>query len=99
MIKDVASQLGKKRLAIVADGALQYIPFAALPEPSPENDKGRNSGAGPQPLFVEHEIVSLPSASTLATLRIDESLATGKSVRVDIEAFLDASQRTTVSEP
>src|SRR6266511_2267148 len=65
----VASQLGKKRLAIVADGALQYIPFAALPVPSPENDKGRNSGAEPQPLFVEHEIVSLPSASTLATLR------------------------------
>src|SRR5262249_14423361 len=30
---------------------------------------GRNSGAEPQPLFVEHEIVSLPSASTLATLR------------------------------
>jgi CHAT domain-containing protein len=60
---------GKKRLAIVADGALQYIPFAALPAPSSGNDKGRNSGAEPQPLFVEHEIVNLPSASTLATLR------------------------------
>jgi CHAT domain-containing protein/Flp pilus assembly protein TadD len=69
LLGPVASQLGKKRLAIVSDGALQYIPFAALPEPSSENDKERNSGAGPQPLFVEHEIVSLPSASTLATLR------------------------------
>src|SRR5262245_1041656 len=69
LLGPVASQLGKKRLAIVADGALQYIPFAALPAPSPGNDKGRNSGAEPQPLFVEHEIVSLPSASTLATLR------------------------------
>src|SRR6266508_2571527 len=69
LLGPIASQLGKKRLAIVADGALQYIPFAALPVPSPENDKGRNSGAEPQPLFVEHEIVSLPSASTLATLR------------------------------
>jgi len=48
---------------------LQYIPFAALPAPSPGNDEGRNSGAEPQPLLVEHEIVSLPSASTLATLR------------------------------
>jgi CHAT domain-containing protein/predicted DNA-binding protein YlxM (UPF0122 family) len=65
----VASQLGKKRLAIVADGVLQYIPFAAIPEPSSGNEGGRNSGAEPQPLFVEHEIVSLPSASTLATLR------------------------------
>src|SRR6266498_3477245 len=69
LLGPVASQLGRKRLAIVADGALQYIPFAALPAPSPGNDEGRNSGAEPQPLFVEHEIVSLPSASTLATLR------------------------------
>src|SRR6266542_3087452 len=69
LLGPVASQLGRKRLAIVADGALQYIPFAALPAPSPGNDEGRNSGAEPQPLFVDHEIVSLPSASTLATLR------------------------------
>jgi len=38
------------------------------------------------------------ACSTLATLRIEESLATGKSVCVDIEAFLGASQRTTVSK-
>jgi CHAT domain-containing protein/predicted negative regulator of RcsB-dependent stress response len=69
LLGPAASQLGRKRLAIVADGVLQYIPFAALPVPSPGNDEGRNSGAEPQPLFVEHEIVSLPSASTLATLR------------------------------
>src|SRR6266511_1750145 len=69
LLGPVASQLGRKRMAIVADGALQYIPFAALPEPSPGNAGGRISGAEPQPLFVEHEIVSLPSASTIATLR------------------------------
>jgi CHAT domain-containing protein len=69
LLGPAASRLGNKRLAIVADGALQYIPFAALTAPSPGNDGGQNSGAEPQPLFVEHEIVSLPSASTLATLR------------------------------
>jgi CHAT domain-containing protein/Tfp pilus assembly protein PilF len=69
LLGPVASQLGRKRLAIVADGALQYIPFAALPAPSSGNDGDRNPGGEPQPLFVEHEIVSLPSASTLATLR------------------------------
>ena len=69
LLGPVASKLGRKRLAIVADGALHYIPFAVLPAPSPGNDGGRNSGPEPQPLFVEHEIVSLPSASTLATLR------------------------------
>jgi CHAT domain-containing protein/predicted negative regulator of RcsB-dependent stress response len=71
LLGPVGSQLGKKRLVIVADGALQYIPFAALPAPSPVNDESRNSGAQSQPLFVEHEIVSLPSASTLATLRCE----------------------------
>jgi CHAT domain-containing protein len=69
LLGPVAAQLGKKRLVIVADGALQYVPFAALPAPSPGNDEERNSGAEPQPLIVEHEIISLPSASTLATLR------------------------------
>jgi CHAT domain-containing protein len=69
LLGPVTSQLGRKRLVIVADGALQYIPFAALPAPSPGNDEGRSSMAEPQPLLVGHEIVSLPSASTLATLR------------------------------
>ena len=69
LLGPAASQLGRKRLAIAADGELQYLPFAALPAPSPGNDGGQSSGAEPQPLFVEHEIVSLPSASTLATLR------------------------------
>lgn len=38
------------------------------------------------------------TCSTLATLCIDESLATGKSVAVDIEAFLDACHRNQMAE-
>jgi CHAT domain-containing protein len=53
---------GKKRLFIVADGALQYVPFAALPDPgSPARD----------PLVVQHEIVCAPSASVVALIRRD----------------------------
>ncbi len=63
LLAPAAALLGKKRLLIVADGALQYIPFAALPAPP-----SATSSAAP-PLIVEHEIVSLPSASTLAVLR------------------------------
>src|SRR6185295_7925609 len=33
LLGPVADQLGKKRLVIVSEGALQYVPFAALPEP------------------------------------------------------------------
>jgi CHAT domain-containing protein len=84
LLGPVADQLGKKRLLIVADGALQYVPFAALPTPEA---KGKGDGAmgrkekprpvAPRvsrpvaftPLIVNHEIVNLPSASTLAVLR------------------------------
>jgi CHAT domain-containing protein len=84
LLGQAASHLGAKRLLIVADGALQYLPFGALP--APEMERRRNKGAGEQsgevagkprnpqstirnPLIVEHEIVHLPSASALALLR------------------------------
>ena len=58
LLGPVASELKQKRLAIVAEGVLQYVPFAALPSPS-----------SAKPLVVDHEIVTLPSASVLAVLR------------------------------
>ncbi|HEX2489710.1 MAG TPA: CHAT domain-containing protein, partial [Blastocatellia bacterium] len=65
LLGPVAGQLGKKRLVIVADGMLHYIPFGALPDPN-SLDK---SDVSWQPLLVEHEIVNLPSASTIEVLR------------------------------
>ncbi|MGH9544355.1 MAG: CHAT domain-containing protein [Terriglobales bacterium] len=58
----VFSLLGHKRLLIVSDGALQYIPFGVLPVPGPD-------GRSDQPLVIECEIVTAPSASTIAVLR------------------------------
>lgn len=55
----------KHRLIIVAEGALQYLPFGALPVGS--------SQVQSRPLIVGHEIVSLPSASTLAIIRREAS--------------------------
>ncbi len=73
LLEPVAQQLGNKRLLIVSDGALQYLPFAALPTPPTPLIKGGASQGGVSqdlvPLLVEHEIVNLPSASTLAVLR------------------------------
>lgn len=53
------SLTGRRTLLVVADGALQYVPFAALPLASGE------------PLASRFEVVSLPSASVLAVLRRD----------------------------
>lgn len=71
LLGPVAAQLGRKRLLIVADGALQYIPFDALPAPAWAGPAAGGAGAGatPEPLLLEHEVISLPSVSTLAALR------------------------------
>jgi len=54
----LAAELKDKRLLIVADGVLQYIPFAGLPTP---NDT--------RALIVDHEVVMAPSASVVGLLR------------------------------
>ncbi|HET9226447.1 MAG TPA: CHAT domain-containing protein, partial [Thermoanaerobaculia bacterium] len=59
LFEKVADRLHGRRLVIVPDGALHYIPFAALPDPQDPS----------VPLVVGHEIVSLPSASVLDVQR------------------------------
>lgn len=54
-----AADLDRQRLLIVSDGALQYINLGSLPVP----------GGNGYPLLGSHEVVSLPSASTLGVLR------------------------------
>ena len=94
VLSPVAGQLENKRVIVVADGALQYIPFGCLPlssRPSPQNvtrvaGSPNSRGAATEvlqqkrpdppgldkfdpPLIESHEIVTLPSAATLLTLR------------------------------
>jgi CHAT domain-containing protein len=53
------------RIAVIPEGALQYIPFAALPVPG-------EFGPSPYvPLIATHDVVNLPSVSILAMLRQD----------------------------
>ncbi len=67
-----ARLLGDRRLLVVSDGALQYIPFAALPDPGAPGATSATPAANPARvpyLVLRHEIVSLPSASVLAVIR------------------------------
>jgi CHAT domain-containing protein/Tfp pilus assembly protein PilF len=78
LLGPVASQLGGKRLVVVAPGALSYLPFAALPAPDDKErpapvarrkaDKKRQAGYY-KSLIAEHEVVSIPSASVLSIIR------------------------------
>jgi tetratricopeptide (TPR) repeat protein len=74
LLAPAASHLDKRRLLIVSDWALQYLPFGALPEPDSWQGLEVKNNVRPtadnyRPLILEHEIVNMPSASTLALLR------------------------------
>lgn len=61
LLAPLGDDLDAPRLVIVPDGALSYIPFAALPDPLP--------AAPGEPLVARHEVVHIPSLAVLAELR------------------------------
>jgi CHAT domain-containing protein/Flp pilus assembly protein TadD len=58
LLGPVKGLAGVRKIWVVSDGALEYLPFAALPIPGTRT-----------PLVMAHEIVRLPSASILAEMR------------------------------
>jgi CHAT domain-containing protein len=70
VLEPVASQLGAKKLLLVVDGALQYIPFDALPVPG-QTTAGTTGEQ--RVLLADHEVVGLPSASILAAIRREDA--------------------------
>jgi CHAT domain-containing protein len=50
-----------QRLLVVADGALQYLPFGMLPMATPDGTS--------KPLIADFEVVTMPSASAIAIQR------------------------------
>ncbi|MCC5896715.1 MAG: CHAT domain-containing protein [Phormidium sp. BM_Day4_Bin.17] len=60
LLGQLADELRDQRLVIVGDGKLQLLPFAALPW---------GSGTSSAPLLANHEIITLPSVTSLAVQR------------------------------
>jgi CHAT domain-containing protein/Tfp pilus assembly protein PilF len=89
LLGPVASRLGGKRLVVVAPGALSYLPFAALPAPE---EKERPAGDY-LPLLAKHEVVTVPSASVLSTIRREMTgrQRAAKSVAVLADPVFEAS--------
>jgi CHAT domain-containing protein/Tfp pilus assembly protein PilF len=76
--------LGKRRILIVADGALNSIPFSALTLPADKN----------QILLYNSEIVNLPSASTLLALNnAHKSLSQTNKITVFADPVFDKKDR------
>jgi CHAT domain-containing protein/Tfp pilus assembly protein PilF len=78
ILAPAAADIQGKRLLIVPDGALNYVPFAALPisrgvrvvESSPFDYA---QGSGYTPLVTQHEITHAPSATAISTQRANLS--------------------------
>ncbi|HEY7210791.1 MAG TPA: CHAT domain-containing protein, partial [Bryobacteraceae bacterium] len=62
LVAPIKKELKGRRLAVVSDGALQYIPFGILPIDDPGT-----------PLIARYEVIALPSASVLSLLRSERA--------------------------
>jgi CHAT domain-containing protein/tetratricopeptide (TPR) repeat protein len=100
ILAPAAAEMGTKRLVVVADGALQYVPFSALSvvsgqlsvakeRPGIQGPRKTDNGqlTGYRPLILDHEVVSLPSASALAVQR--QTLANRKPAPKTVAVIAD----------
>ncbi|HKV38641.1 MAG TPA: CHAT domain-containing protein, partial [Blastocatellia bacterium] len=84
----VAGKLTRERIVVVADGLLQYVPFAALSNPAQFSRASKDA----LPLAEDHEIVNVPSASVLLEMRNQPANrpAASKTVAIFADPVFDA---------
>ncbi|HEV2913490.1 MAG TPA: CHAT domain-containing tetratricopeptide repeat protein [Pyrinomonadaceae bacterium] len=75
VVEPAAKDVGDKRMLIVADGALNYVPFEALVSAS-----GGGDYASLPYLVKTNEIVYAPSASVVSVIRKQMAKPTGKNI-------------------
>ena len=94
LVGPLAEQVGNRRLLVVTEGALQYVPFDALLVP--------NASTGSRiPLLETNEVVVLPSISTLIAIRSarHHSSSTSKLLAVLADPVFSVSDDRIQSRP
>lgn len=81
-----AERLGHKRLVIVPDGALHYLPIGVLPEPF-SDAPGWSSL-----MMADHEVVYLPSVSVLKALREEAAVRPSGSLAIFADPVFAAEE-------
>lgn len=102
VLAPISTNISNKRLVIVADGALQYVPFAALPAPAANRYSRRPNASDFKPLLLKNEVVYQPSASALALLREQPHQSPPKAVAVVADPVFDLNDqrvRSTSKQP
>ena len=85
-VEPALSVVGDKRVLVVADGALNYIPFEALVKTTDGADYASLSY-----LVKTNEIVYAPSASVVAAIRQQGSKASGKNLLLVADPIFSAN--------
>ncbi|HEY6121981.1 MAG TPA: CHAT domain-containing protein [Pyrinomonadaceae bacterium] len=86
VIEPGSAMLGEKRLLLVPDGALNYVPFEVLVKQSEGNDF-----SSLQYLVKSNEVVYAPSASVIAAIRQQRNKPTGKAMLVVADPVFNSS--------
>ncbi len=88
LLGGLSGKLGHKRLLVVSDGLLQFLPLEVLPDPDTaaaidraDNNESERRGRT-EPLLLAHEVIVMPSASTLLAVRLGENQATPKLIAI-----------------
>ncbi|MDQ2976924.1 MAG: CHAT domain-containing protein [Acidobacteriota bacterium] len=95
VVEPAASMIGEKRLLVVADGALNYVPFEALVTSPASADYS----ALPY-LIKTNEIVYAPSASVIGAIRQQQNNRTGHAILILADPVFnskDARARTAAT--
>jgi CHAT domain-containing protein/Tfp pilus assembly protein PilF len=98
LLSPLAGQLENRRLLVVSEGALQYVPFDALLVPRTAGEKATTT------LLETNEVVVLPSVATLIAMRStrNHSTSTNKLVAViadPVFSAIDDRVRRGVNDP
>jgi CHAT domain-containing protein len=89
VLEPVASRLTKPRIVLALDGALQYVPFAALPLRARASERAEPGTA--RPLLEAHELVEIPSLSAVAGAQRGEAQRARKTLAVFADPVFEAT--------
>lgn len=94
VLEPAAGMIGEKRLMVVADGALNYIPFEVLLKTT---DGGDFSSLGY--LVKSNEVVYAPSASVVGTIKQQRTKATGRAMLIIADPVFNSNDARAQKRP
>ena len=94
VLEPAAAIIGEKRLMVVADGALNYVPFEVLLKTA---DAGDFSSLGY--LVKTNEVIYAPSASVVAAIKQQRTKATGRSMLIIADPVFNSNDARAKKGP